>query len=52
MWSYWQRTLAQPLPLLNVPIDFKRPPTQTYKGAFHLFPVPSNVVRSVRRFLL
>ncbi|HEU0253471.1 MAG TPA: amino acid adenylation domain-containing protein, partial [Pyrinomonadaceae bacterium] len=33
--SYWQRQLQQPLPLLELPSDRRRPPVQTYRGAQH-----------------
>lgn len=31
--SYWQETLADPLPVLELPYDFPRPAIQTYSGA-------------------
>jgi hypothetical protein len=52
MWAYWQRTLAKPLPLLNLQIDFKRPPVQQYAGAFHHFQMPPNILAYVARSLL
>jgi amino acid adenylation domain-containing protein len=32
-WEYWQQQLAGELPILQLPIDRPRPPTQTYRGA-------------------
>jgi hypothetical protein len=32
-WRYWQRQLKGDLPCLDLPVDFPRPPVQTYKGA-------------------
>lgn len=43
LWEYWQRVLARPLPLINLPTDFPRPPIQTYKGAHYNFDVPHEV---------
>ncbi|MBL7644925.1 MAG: amino acid adenylation domain-containing protein [Candidatus Hydrogenedentes bacterium] len=31
--SYWKQQLAAPLPVLEIPTDFPRPPRQTWKGA-------------------
>ncbi|HKR15496.1 MAG TPA: amino acid adenylation domain-containing protein [Pyrinomonadaceae bacterium] len=33
--TYWRRQLQQPLPLLELPADRRRPPVQTYRGAQH-----------------
>jgi amino acid adenylation domain-containing protein len=31
-WQYWRKQLAGPLPVLDLPTDFPRPPLQTYHG--------------------
>ncbi len=31
--NYWKKQLQSPLPILNLPIDFVRPPYQTFRGA-------------------
>jgi amino acid adenylation domain-containing protein len=33
LWQYWKEQLAGDLPTLNLPMDFARPPMQTYHGA-------------------
>ncbi len=33
--TYWRTQLQQPLPLLELPADRRRPPVQTYNGAQH-----------------
>ncbi|MCL6588809.1 MAG: SDR family NAD(P)-dependent oxidoreductase [Firmicutes bacterium] len=32
--QYWLRELAKPLPVLNLPVDFKRQSLQTFNGAY------------------
>ncbi|MCC6606150.1 MAG: LLM class flavin-dependent oxidoreductase [Anaerolineae bacterium] len=32
-WTYWQQQLNNPLPILNLPTDYPRPPIQSFKGA-------------------
>jgi len=32
LWSYWERKLSGSLPVLNLPTDHQRSPTQTYQG--------------------
>ncbi len=33
LWEYWREALQQPLPDLDLPTDYPRPPVQTYRGA-------------------
>jgi hypothetical protein len=40
LWSFWQRSLAEPLPVLQLPTDRPRPPIQTYQGAAFNLHVP------------
>ena len=40
LWSFWQSTLAEPLPVLQLPTDRPRPPHQTYQGAAFNLHVP------------
>lgn len=37
--EYWLSELRKPLPVLNLPIDFKRPQLQTYNGSFVKFEI-------------
>lgn len=32
--EYWLEELSKPLPVLNLPINFKRPPVQTFNGSY------------------
>lgn len=34
--AYWQQQIAKPLPMLNLPIDYSRPPVKTYNGGYLL----------------
>jgi amino acid adenylation domain-containing protein len=36
-WAYWRKELAGELPVLNLPTDFPRPKSQTFRGAAHQF---------------
>ena len=47
-WSFWQRTLAPPLTLLELHTDFPRPPIQTYKGDVYHFTLPAPLVTGLR----
>src|SRR5271169_2298141 len=33
LWGYWEKQLAGPLPVLNLPTDRPRPPIQMFRGA-------------------
>jgi hypothetical protein len=37
LWAYWQRQLAGPLPVLDLPTDRPRQPIQTHRGGSHDF---------------
>jgi hypothetical protein len=37
LWNYWQRQLAGPLPVLDLPTDRPRQPIQTHRGGSHDF---------------
>jgi amino acid adenylation domain-containing protein len=38
--AFWKRTLAPPLPVLNLPADFPRPAVLGFAGAVERFPLP------------
>jgi amino acid adenylation domain-containing protein len=38
--AYWKRQLGGKLPVLELPTDRPRPPTQTFRGAHHRFTLP------------
>lgn len=48
LWQYWQRELAGELPMLNLPLDYPRPPVQTYDGLTYSFPVRSDIAKQLR----
>jgi amino acid adenylation domain-containing protein len=48
LWSYWQKQLAGNLPILNLPTDRQRLPTQTYNGASHKFKLSSALINQVK----
>ncbi|GCE05927.1 non-ribosomal peptide synthetase [Dictyobacter aurantiacus] len=47
-WRYWQQTLQGDLPVLNLPLDYARPPVQTYPGASHSFALPATLTGRLR----
>jgi hypothetical protein len=47
-WSFWQRTLTKPLPILNLQTDIPRPPTQKFAGAVHRFFIPLSLSYALR----
>ncbi len=47
LWSYWLNHLAEPLPVLQLPIDKPRPAKQTYNGTSYTFPIPSRLHASL-----
>lgn len=47
--AYWQRKLHLPLPVLELPIDFKRPIIATDRGDCIRFNLPENLVKSARK---
>ncbi len=46
---YWQRTLAQPLPVLDLPLDRLRSPRQTFHGAVVREPLPNALKTSLEK---
>jgi amino acid adenylation domain-containing protein/FkbH-like protein len=46
--QYWLKQLAGPLPVLNLPTDRPRPPTQTYRGASQGFQLDRHVTRALK----
>ncbi|MBL0387095.1 amino acid adenylation domain-containing protein [Tumebacillus sp. ITR2] len=46
--EYWLKTLAKPLPVLELPTDFPRPEVQTYSGALVTEVLPSELIERVR----
>lgn len=49
MWDYWQRQLAGPLPVLELPTDHPRPPSPTFRGATTWFRIESAMAESLRK---
>lgn len=39
--AYWKDHLKEAPPSLNLPLDFMRPPTPSYRGATHTFTIPA-----------
>jgi amino acid adenylation domain-containing protein len=46
--GYWKRTLASPLPVLALPTDRPRPPSQKFRGAAPRVELPSNLAEALR----
>lgn len=46
--NFWQRTLASPLPLLQLPTDRPRPPVATYRGNILSFNLPDKVALGLK----
>ncbi len=46
--SYWNRQLSAPLPVLDLPTDFPRPPAPESLGARVNFTIPKNVTNRLR----
>ena len=42
--EYWMNELALPLPILNLPTDFKRPESKTYNGDYVVITINNNLV--------
>lgn len=49
--SYWTKQLAGPLPVLNLPADYKRPAMKTYNGASIDFDVPAETIKGFEAML-
>lgn len=41
--KYWQEQLQGELPVLKLPVDHERPPTQTYSGLVHRFKISQSL---------
>lgn len=48
--TFWRDCLQSPLPVLDVPTDYLRPPLQTYRGSRHLFTIPPPLTQALRQF--
>ena len=46
-WDYWRQQLAEPLPSLDLPIDFVRPAVRSYQGAIKHFHLDADLTRAV-----
>ncbi len=46
-WAYWRDKLAGTLPVLDLPIDFTRPPVQNYRGALRHFYLEPALTRAI-----
>lgn len=47
--AFWRQRLAQPVPPLELPTDFVRPPERTYRGARRSRLLPGEVVAGLKR---
>lgn len=52
MWQYWQKTLGDNPPALDLPTDRPRPPVQTYRGACHLFKLSAELTQALKALSL
>ncbi|PWK15793.1 non-ribosomal peptide synthetase [Tumebacillus permanentifrigoris] len=48
--QFWVKTLAKPLPVLNLPTDFPRPEIQTFNGSLFRLPLSEELAYRVRTF--
>ncbi len=46
-WDYWRQQLKGPLPVLELPTDFARPPVRTYRGATRYFYLDPALTRGI-----
>ena len=46
--AYWRERLAAPLPVLELPTDFARPPMQSFEGARAIMLLPASLVAQLR----
>jgi amino acid adenylation domain-containing protein len=46
-WTYWQKQLAGPLPVLELPTDFSRPPVPSFRGSVRHFDLDPALTRSI-----
>ncbi len=45
--AFWKAQFEEEVSLLNMPLDFIRPPVKTYEGALHRFSIPASVARGL-----
>src|SRR5579883_3354478 len=50
LWVYWQKQLAGELPVLNLPTDQPRPPSQSYRGASQPFRLSVDLTQRLKVF--
>ncbi len=47
---YWKEALAAPLPVLEFPLDYSRPPIQTSRGETLAFSIPAQLYDDIKEF--
>jgi len=47
--AYWLDTLAKPLPILSLPLDFERPEIQTFHGKILLADLPADLMEELTK---
>ena len=48
-WTYWQKQFAGELPVLNLPTDRPRPPSQSHEGASYSFEISKEITEQLRK---
>ncbi|MBD2015334.1 amino acid adenylation domain-containing protein [Microcoleus sp. FACHB-53] len=46
--DYWKQQLNGNLPILQLPIDYPRPPVQTYPGGYQSLELPKNLTQALK----
>jgi amino acid adenylation domain-containing protein len=46
--AFWKSQFPEPPPLLNMPVDFVRPPVKSYEGALYRFMIPGNTAGALK----
>jgi len=46
--AYWRKQLAEPIPVLNWPMDRTRPASETFRGAIRPFALPKSLSEAVK----
>jgi amino acid adenylation domain-containing protein len=46
--AYWKQHLSHPLPVLELPTDYPRPPVQTFKGAKQTFELSKSLTEELK----
>ncbi|MEM7348043.1 MAG: SDR family NAD(P)-dependent oxidoreductase, partial [Chloroflexota bacterium] len=49
LWHYWKQKLAEPLPVLNLPLDHPRPPVWSYRGGSQSVEIPPELTDQLRQ---